>query len=68
MDTETMAARIAAKYEDAKEMGHGAADEEWVCDQIRKMSFADLIDEDVAARLDEDGCHGAAKCVREAIG
>lgn len=79
MTNKEMAARLAAIQEDAYRRFHVSslpqdADtlddmSEWTLDQIKKTSFADMLNEDVLEELDEGlGAHMAAACLATYLG
>ena len=79
MTNKEMAARLAAIQEDAYRRFHVSslpqdADtlddmSEWILDQIKKTSFADMLNEDVIKALDEGlGAHMAATCLATYLG
>lgn len=79
MTNKEMAARLAAIQEDAYRHFHVSslpqdADtlndmSEWMLDQIKKTSFADMLNEDVIEALDEGlNAHMAAACLATYLG
>lgn len=79
MTNKEMAARLAAIQEDAYRRFHVSslpqdADtlndmSEWMLDQIKKTSFADMLNEDVIEALDEGlNAHMAAACLATYLG
>lgn len=79
MTNKEMAARLAAIQEDAYRRFHVSslpqdADtlddmSEWMLDQIKKVSFADMLNEDVIEALDEGlNAHMAAACLATYLG
>ena len=76
MTNKEMAARLAAIQEDAYRRFHVSsmpqdADtlddmSEWMLDQIKKVSFADMLNEDVLDMLEDDSL--AAACLADYLG